>query len=106
MVCVGLLVVKPEDIPGLLRAIGRLWQQGRRFVRSAMQEVENVTQPLHQVLDDDGKAYPAYPPEELESIRAIARQAAPDNMAEAPLPPKEGEPFEEDVVSKQHKDDT
>lgn len=79
---VALLAVRPEDIPGLLRAGGRALGKLRGIGREWSAALEGAAREsgMKQVVDLEGNLRPAYDPEE-------ARLLAAENKRKHDIPP-------------------
>ncbi len=65
---VALVVIGPEELPGLLRQWGRFVGAARRHWRDIWQELEAEAPPPGKVQGDDGQWYESYGVEILEDI--------------------------------------
>ena len=58
---VGLLCIGPKELPGVLRAVGRVVGGAKRQVQDFLQDVQQLEEEeTHRIQGDDGKYYEAY----------------------------------------------
>lgn len=118
LVVVALLVIKPEDLPGVMRAVGKTIRKIKAMARELTDAFEDITdddiadsadkktsnkskntdhpENTKQILGDDGKFYTAYDISELEDL---ARKPAniPDetpDSSQADINPTDGSDIE------------
>lgn len=64
-----ILFIRPEDVPGILRGLGRLVQKMKAIAAEFSSIMDDVAkEPPHTITNDEGEAFGAYDVEDLEAL--------------------------------------
>jgi sec-independent protein translocase protein TatB len=102
IIVIGILVVGPEELPGLIQKIRRTLHQlkqaashmmaqveGQTGVDSLKEEANAINHSIQTIVDLEGKSQPAY---NVQEVMDDLQQYQPSQETKAPMPEKKDPP--------------